>query len=154
MHVNTLCIFGTRPEAIKMAPVIRELNTNPLFNNKICVTGQHLQLLDTVLDLFKITPDFNLHVMTAKQDLSDLTAKILTGLKPIFEQYKPMLVLVHGDTTTTLAASIAAYYHHVPIAHVEAGLRTGDINLPWPEEANRKFLKEKKELFIFINEFF
>ena len=138
MHVNTLCIFGTRPEAIKMAPVIRELNTNPLFNNKICVTGQHLQLLDTVLDLFKITPDFNLHVMTAKQDLSDLTAKILTGLKPIFEQYKPMLVLVHGDTTTTLAASIAAYYHHVPIAHVEAGLRTGDINLPWPEEANRK----------------
>lgn len=138
MLINTLCIFGTRPEAIKMAPVIKQLEADPRFNNKICVTGQHQQMLDSVLNLFQIAPDFNLHVMTENQDLSHLTAKILTGLADVFKQYKPDLVLVHGDTTTTLAASISAYYHRIPVAHVEAGLRTGDINSPWPEEANRK----------------
>ncbi len=138
MLLKTLCIFGTRPEAIKMAPIIKQLQVHPGFQNKICVTGQHLQMLQSVLDLFEITPDFNLEVMTTNQDLSHLTAKILTGLVPIFEQFQPQLVLVHGDTTTTLAASLSAYYHHIPIAHVEAGLRTGNINAPWPEEANRK----------------
>ena len=138
MLINTLCIFGTRPEAIKMAPVIKQLEADPRFNSKICVTGQHQQMLDSVLNLFQITPNFNLHVMTENQDLSHLTAKILTGLADVFKQYKPDLVLVHGDTTTTLAASISAYYHRIPVAHVEAGLRTGDINSPWPEEANRK----------------
>lgn len=138
MLINTLCILGTRPEAIKMAPILKQLEANPRFNSKLCITGQHQQMLDTVLDLFHITPDFNLHVMTQNQDLSHLTAKILIGLSEVFEQYTPDLVLVHGDTTTTLAASIAAYYHHIPVAHVEAGLRTGNINSPWPEEANRK----------------
>lgn len=138
MLFNTLCIFGTRPEAIKMAPIIKQLKANPRFNNKICITGQHQQMLDSVLDLFEITPDFNLHVMTENQDLSNLTAKILIGLSEVFKQYTPDLVLVHGDTTTTLAASIAAYYHQIPVAHVEAGLRTGNIYSPWPEEANRK----------------
>lgn len=138
MTINTLCIFGTRPEAIKMAPLIKQLEANPAFNSKICITGQHQQMLNSVLNLFEINPDFNLHVMTENQDLSNLTAKILIGLADVFKQYKPDLVLVHGDTTTTLAASIAAYYHHIPIAHIEAGLRTGDINSPWPEEANRK----------------
>lgn len=138
MLLKTLCIFGTRPEAIKMAPIIKQLEIHNNFHNKVCVTGQHLQMLNSVLDLFEIKPDFNLDVMTPNQDLSHLTAKILTGLVPIFDQFKPQLVLVHGDTTTTLAASLSAYYHHIPIGHIEAGLRTGNINAPWPEEANRK----------------
>ena len=138
MPINTLTIFGTRPEAIKMAPLIQQLNANRRFSNKLCVTGQHQQMLDPVLSLFELVPDFNLHVMTESQDLSHLMAKILTGLVDVFKQYKPDLVLVHGDTTTTLAASLSAYYHHIPVVHVEAGLRTGDIYSPWPEEANRK----------------
>jgi UDP-N-acetylglucosamine 2-epimerase (non-hydrolysing) len=138
MLINTLCIFGTRPETIKMAPVIQHLNTHPLFQNKICVTGQHQQMLEAALDLFNIQPDFNLRVMTANQNLSHLTSKILLGLTDIFSQNKPDLILVHGDTTTTLTASLAAYYHQIPIAHVEAGLRTGNLNSPFPEEANRK----------------
>jgi len=138
MRINTLCIFGTRPEAIKMAPIVKQLEADPRFNSKLCVTGQHQQMLDSVLNLFQISSDFNLHVMTENQDLSQLTAKILIGLAEVFKQYKPDIVLVHGDTTTTLAASISAYYHRIPIAHVEAGLRTGNINSPWPEEANRK----------------
>lgn len=138
MRINTLCIFGTRPEAIKMAPLVKQLNLNPNINNKLCITGQHEQMLNPVLELFNLKPDFNLHVMTENQDLSHLTAKLLIGLAGVFAQYKPDVVLVHGDTTTTLAASISAYYHHIPIAHVEAGLRTWNINSPWPEEANRK----------------
>lgn len=138
MVVNTLCIFGTRPEAIKMAPLLQQLNAHPNVNSKLCVTGQHEHMLNPVLDLFNLVPDFNLKVMTENQSLSQLTAKILTELANIFDQYKPDVVFVHGDTTTTLAAAISAYYHRIPIAHVEAGLRTGDINLPWPEEANRK----------------
>lgn len=138
MVFNTLCVFGTRPEAIKMAPVIKRLNITQHIQNKVCVTGQHRQMLDAVLDNFDISPDFNLEVMTKGQDLSGLTAKILIGLDDIYKVYKPDLVLVHGDTTTTLAASLSAYYHRIPVAHVEAGLRTGDIYSPWPEEVNRK----------------
>lgn len=138
MPINTLCIFGTRPEAIKMAPIIKLLEADSRFKSQLCITGQHKQMLDSALDLFQITPDYNLQVMTANQDLSQLTAKILTGLAEVLKQYKPDLILVHGDTTTTLAASISAYYHRIPVAHIEAGLRTGDMNSPWPEEANRK----------------
>jgi UDP-N-acetylglucosamine 2-epimerase (non-hydrolysing) len=138
MLINTLCVFGTRPEAIKMAPLVKKLEAEPGIRSQVCVTEQHRQMLDPVLKLFDIIPDFNLHVMRDNQNLSHLTAKILIGLADVFQHQKPDLVLVHGDTTTTLAASISAYYHHIPIAHVEAGLRTGDINSPWPEEANRK----------------
>lgn len=138
MIINTLCVFGTRPEAIKMAPLIKRFQENPNIHNKICVTGQHFQLLTSVLNLFKIEPDFNLQVMSANQDLCHLTSKILNGLAEIFKVYKPQLVLVHGDTTTALAAALAAYYHRIPVAHIEAGLRTGNIYSPWPEEANRK----------------
>jgi len=138
MLFKTLCIIGTRPEAIKMAPIIKLLNTSPSIENKVCLTGQHKQMIDPILKNFGIIPDYNLDVMTQGQDLSSLTADILTKLESVVRQYKPNLVIVHGDTTTTLAASLSAYYHRVPIAHVEAGLRTGDINSPWPEEANRK----------------
>lgn len=138
MAINTFCIFGTRPEAIKMAPIIKKLQADLSINNKICVTGQHQRMLDSVLNLFSIQPDYDLKVMTINQDLTDLTSKILIGLTAIFNDYKPQLVLIHGDTTTALAASLAAYYHRIPVAHVEAGLRTGNIYSPWPEEANRK----------------
>lgn len=138
MSIKTLCIFGTRPEVIKMAPVIQKLEAHSFFDNKICVTGQHQQMLSAFLNLFNIIPDFNLHVMTENQNLSSLTAKIITELPQVFEQYRPDLILVHGDTTTTMAATLSAYYHHIPVAHIEAGLRTGNIYLPWPEEANRK----------------
>ena len=136
--INTLCVFGTRPEAIKMAPVIKLLNTDVRFNSKICVTGQHHEMLNSVLELFQLIPDFNLHVMTTNQDLSHLTAKIILGLAEVFANYKPDCILVHGDTTTTLAASLSAYYHKIPVVHIEAGLRTGDLYSPWPEEINRK----------------
>lgn len=138
MSLKTLCIFGTRPEAIKMAPLIKQLELNHNFSNKICVTGQHQAMLQQVLDLFAIRPDFNLEVMTINQDLSTLTTKILSGLLNIFQQSLPELIFVHGDTTTTLAASLSAYYHQIPVAHIEAGLRTGNIYSPWPEEINRK----------------
>ena len=138
MTIKTLTILGTRPEAIKMATLIQQLNSDSRFNNKLCITGQHQHMLDPVLALFDLVPDFNLHVMTENQDLSHLTAKILTGLTDVFKQYQPDLILVHGDTTTTLASALSAYYHQIPIAHVEAGLRTGNIYSPWPEEANRK----------------
>ena len=138
MVFNTLCVLGTRPEAIKMAPLIKRLNASITIQNKICVTGQHRQMLGSILDNFDILPDFNLDVMTESQNLSHLTSKILTKLDEVYQHYQPNLVLVHGDTTTTLAASLSAYYHHIPVAHVEAGLRTGDIYSPWPEEVNRK----------------
>lgn len=136
--IHSLCVFGTRPEAIKMAPVVKQLAEHPAFSNKVCVTGQHRQMLEPFLDLFNIKPDFDLNVMTPNQTLSKLTANILHGLADIFKDYRPDVILVHGDTTTTLATSLAAYYHQIPVAHVEAGLRTGNIFLPWPEEANRK----------------
>lgn len=134
-----LLVFGTRPEAIKMAPLALMLKEqNGDFETKVCVTGQHRQMLDQVLELFQLTPDFDLNLMKPGQTLSDVTSGVLKGLEQVFEEWLPDVVLVHGDTATTFAASLAAYYHKVKIGHVEAGLRTGDIYSPWPEEANRK----------------
>lgn len=138
MTINTVCVFGTRPEAIKMASLIKCLDNNPAFRNKVCVTGQHKEMLDPILKQFDIIPDFNLQVMESNQNLSDLTSKILTGLQWVFKNDKPDLVFVQGDTTTTFTTALSAHYHHIPIAHIEAGLRTGNLNLPWPEEGNRK----------------
>ncbi len=138
MQIKTLSVFGTRPEAIKMAPLVHALSNNPAFESKVCISGQHAQMLSSVLDFFKVTPDFNLSVMTPNQTLSQLTSKILVGLDNVFESYCPDIIFTHGDTTTCLAASLSAYYHRIPVAHVEAGLRTGDIYLPWPEEINRR----------------
>ncbi len=133
-----LLVFGTRPEAIKMAPLVKELQANTSVNVSVCVTAQHRQMLDQVLDLFHIVPDFDLHLMKPGQDLTDITTGILHGLKEVLAQSKPDIILVHGDTSTTFAAALAAFYHRIPVAHVEAGLRTGDLYSPWPEEANRK----------------
>ena len=136
--MKTLCIFGTRPEAIKMAPLVLALAADERFEAKICVTGQHREMLDQVLELFSITPDFDLKIMKPGQDLTDVTAAILQGLKAVLSEFKPDIVLVHGDTATTFAASLGAYYQQIPVAHVEAGLRTGNLYSPWPEEGNRK----------------
>lgn len=134
-----LFIFGTRPEAIKMLPVVSYAREHyaDKFLVKVCVTGQHRQMLDQVLDLFEVIPDYDLDIMAHGQDLYDVTAKALLGLRPVLAEYKPDCVLVHGDTTTTLASSLAAYYQRIPVAHVEAGLRTHNIYSPWPEEINR-----------------
>ncbi|MFK3648745.1 non-hydrolyzing UDP-N-acetylglucosamine 2-epimerase [Lysobacter enzymogenes] len=136
--IKTLCVFGTRPEAIKMAPLAKMLAQDPRFDARVCVTGQHRQMLDQVLQLFEIQPDFDLNIMKPKQDLTDVTTAILTGMKTVLAELKPDVVLVHGDTSTTMAATLAAYYQQIPVAHVEAGLRTGNLYSPWPEEANRK----------------
>jgi len=138
MKNKILVVFGTRPEAIKMAPVILSLNSDDSFETKVCVTGQHREMLDQVLQLFSITPDYDLDIMKPDQDLSDITANIILGLREVLNEYKPDRVLVHGDTTTTFAASLASYYAQIPVCHVEAGLRTGNIYSPWPEEMNRK----------------
>ena len=136
--MKTLCIFGTRPEAIKMAPLVLALAADERFEAKVCVTGQHREMLDQVLGLFSITPDYDLKIMKPGQDLTDVTTAILQGLKAVLNEFKPDIVLVHGDTATTFAASLAAYYQQIPVAHVEAGLRTGNLYSPWPEEGNRK----------------
>ena len=133
-----LIVFGTRPEAIKMAPLVHALAVDDRFDAKVCVTAQHREMLDQVLELFEIEPDFDLNIMKAGQTLNDVTTSILIGLKPVLEHFKPDVVLVHGDTATTFAASLAAYYQQIKVGHVEAGLRTGNIYSPWPEEANRK----------------
>ncbi|MDT8858147.1 UDP-N-acetylglucosamine 2-epimerase (non-hydrolyzing) [Paracoccaceae bacterium Fryx2] len=133
-----LMVFGTRPEAIKMAPVYEALKKTPGLNVRVAVTGQHREMLDQVLQLFGIVPDYDLNVMKPGQGLTEITASVLAGLKPILEEFSPDLMLVHGDTTTTLSASLAAYYQQIAVGHVEAGLRTGDIYSPWPEEINRK----------------
>lgn len=135
---KVLTVFGTRPEAIKMAPLVKALEADERFDAKVCVTAQHREMLDQVLDLFSIKPDYDLNLMKAGQTLNDVTAKILLELKPVLQEFKPDVVLVHGDTATTFAASLAAYYEQIAVGHVEAGLRTGDIYSPWPEEANRK----------------
>lgn len=132
-----LIIFGTRPEAIKMAPVIAVLKSDKNLDTRLCVTAQHRQMLDQVLDIFGLRPDFDLNLMKPGQDLTDITSNVLLGLRDVFREWKPDLVLVHGDTTTTLAASLAAYYAKVSVGHVEAGLRTYDKHSPWPEEINR-----------------
>jgi UDP-N-acetylglucosamine 2-epimerase (non-hydrolysing) len=136
--MKVLCVFGTRPEAIKMAPLVKHLQRHAEFQAEVCVTGQHRQMLDQVLRLFDIKPEFDLDLMKPGQDLSDITAGVLQGLKGVLEQSKPDVVLVHGDTSTTFAASLAAFYQRIPVGHVEAGLRTGNLYSPWPEEANRK----------------
>ncbi|MCI5192029.1 MAG: UDP-N-acetylglucosamine 2-epimerase (non-hydrolyzing) [Candidatus Electrothrix sp. AU1_5] len=133
-----LTIFGTRPEAIKMAPLVRALQAAEGIEARLCVTAQHRQMLDQVLDLFQVTPDYDLDIMQPGQGLTEVTCNVLTGLRDVLEEVQPDRVLVHGDTTTTLAASLAAYYMRIPVGHVEAGLRTGNIYAPWPEEINRK----------------
>lgn len=138
MTLKTLCVFGTRPEAIKMAPLALALEADARFDAKVCVTGQHRQMLDQVLDLFELKPDFDLDIMKPGQDLTDVTSAILLGMKNVFAEFKPDVVLVHGDTATTFATTVASYFQQIPVAHVEAGLRTGNLYSPWPEEGNRK----------------
>lgn len=134
-----MLVFGTRPEAIKMAPLVKEFQKYPEeFKTVVCVTGQHRQMLDQVLDLFEIIPDYDLNIMKQGQDLYDITARVLTGMRDILKDVKPDVVLVHGDTTTSTAAAIAAFYQQIPVGHVEAGLRTHNIYSPWPEELNRQ----------------
>ena len=138
MKKKVMCVFGTRPEAIKMAILARELKKNDEIDARLCVTAQHRQMLDQILELFELTPDYDLDIMRPGQDLTDIGCNVLTGLRKVFADFLPDRVLVHGDTSTTLFASLAAYYAKVPVAHVEAGLRTGNIYSPWPEEVNRK----------------
>lgn len=133
-----LTVFGTRPEAIKMAPLVHTLNDDERFEAKVCVTAQHREMLDQVLELFDIRPDYDLNLMKSGQDLTDVTCGILQGLKPVLAEFKPDYVLVHGDTATTLSTTLASYYQQIKVGHVEAGLRTGNIYSPWPEEGNRK----------------
>lgn len=135
---KVLIAIGTRPEAIKMAPLILALKEDSKFQLKVCITSQHREMLDQVLNLFEINADYDLDIMKSSQSLNDITSSVLIGLKPILEEFIPDIVLVHGDTSTTFAASLAAYYQQIPIGHVEAGLRTQNIYSPWPEEANRK----------------
>lgn len=136
--IKCVTIFGTRPEAIKMAPLVKELEKRKEIDNKICVTAQHREMLDQVLQLFNIVPDFDLNIMKTKQTLTGITNRVLQGLEEIFEDEKPDLVLVHGDTTTTFAGALAAFYKKIKVGHVEAGLRTYDKYFPFPEEMNRK----------------
>ena len=136
--MKILTVFGTRPEAIKMAPLALMLAADERFEAKLCVTAQHREMLDQVLGLFELTPNYDLNLMKPGQDLTDVTAGILRGMKGVLEDFKPDMVLVHGDTSTTFSTALAAYYQQIPVGHVEAGLRTGNIYSPWPEEANRK----------------
>ncbi|WP_193039063.1 non-hydrolyzing UDP-N-acetylglucosamine 2-epimerase [Pseudoalteromonas nigrifaciens] len=136
--MKVLTVFGTRPEAIKMAPLVHALAADERFESRCCVTAQHREMLDQVLELFKITPDYDLNLMKAGQTLPEITSRILLEFTPVLQEFKPDVVLVHGDTATTFAASLAAYYEQIVVGHVEAGLRTGNIYSPWPEEGNRK----------------
>lgn len=134
-----MLVFGTRPEAIKMAPLVLALRKHSdMFETIVCVTGQHRQMLDQVLDIFEIRPDYDLNIMKQGQDLYDITARVLTGMRDVLNEAQPDMVLVHGDTTTSTAAALAAFYRQIPVGHVEAGLRTHDIYSPWPEELNRQ----------------
>lgn len=136
--MKVLTVFGTRPEAIKMAPLVKALEKSAIIESKVAVTAQHREMLDQVLELFDITPDFDLNIMKQNQDLFDVTSRVLLGMRDVFKEFIPDVVLVHGDTTTTLAVSLAGFYQKVKIGHVEAGLRTFDLQSPWPEEANRQ----------------
>lgn len=144
--MKVLFVFGTRPEAIKLAPVIKELSGRPNFNCKICVTGQHREMLAQVLQLFELKPDWNLDVMRPNQDLAYLTGAALSGVSEVLDDFRPDRVMVQGDTTTTFAGALAAFYHRIPVAHVEAGLRTDNIYSPWPEEANRRLVTHLADL--------
>lgn len=141
-----LTVFGTRPEAIKMAPLVHALAADTRFEAKVCVTAQHREMLDQVLELFDVTPDYDLNLMKPGQDLTDITCGILQGLKPVLAEFKPDCVLVHGDTATTLSTTLASYYQQIKVGHVEAGLRTGNVYSPWPEEGNRKLTGAIAEL--------
>lgn len=136
--MKVLTVFGTRPEAIKMAPLVKALQADSFFDARVAVTAQHREMLDQVLELFAVEPDYDLDVMKPGQDLYDVTSKVLLGLRDVLSDFKPDLVLVHGDTATTFAGTLAAFYQQIPVGHVEAGLRTGDLYSPWPEEANRQ----------------
>lgn len=136
---KVMLVFGTRPEAIKMAPLVKEFQKHPdQFKTIVCVTGQHRQMLDQVLEIFDIKPDYDLNIMKQGQDLYDVTARVLTGMRDVLKEAQPDVVLVHGDTTTSTAAALAAFYQQIPVGHVEAGLRTHNIYSPWPEEMNRQ----------------
>ena len=137
MKKRVMAVFGTRPEAIKMAPVVKACRARPELEVKVCVTAQHRQMLDQVMDIFGLTADFDLNVMAPNQTLGDVTCKVLKGMEGVFAQWKPDVILVQGDTTTVMAAALAAFYHRIEVGHVEAGLRTGNIYSPWPEEMNR-----------------
>ncbi len=136
--LKVLSVFGTRPEAIKMAPLVNLLKQDPAIESRVCVTGQHREMLDQVLKLFHIVPEYDLAIMKAGQDLYDVSTSILLNIKPVLRDFQPDIVLVHGDTSTTFAAALACYYEKIAVGHVEAGLRTGNIYSPWPEEANRR----------------
>ena len=138
--LRIMSVFGTRPEAIKMAPLVAELRSRPALQAVCCVTAQHRQMLDSVLDIFRLVPDFDLNIMEPRQTLSTITSKCLLGMEEVLEQARPDLVLVHGDTSTTFAGALAAFYHRVPVGHVEAGLRTYDKYSPFPEEMNRSLV--------------
>lgn len=136
---KVMLVFGTRPEAIKMAPLVKEFQKNPTnFETIVCVTGQHREMLDQVLDIFDIKPDYDLNIMKQGQDLYDVTSRVLTGMRDVLKETRPDVVLVHGDTTSSTAAALAAFYQQIPVGHVEAGLRTHNIYSPWPEEMNRQ----------------
>lgn len=138
--MKVLTVIGTRPEAIKMAPLCVALRDDPRFEAKLCVTAQHREMLDQVLALFGLIPEFDLDIMRANQDLTDVMCAILTGMRAVLHDWRPDIVLVHGDTATTLAGTLAAYYQQIPVGHIEAGLRTHNLYSPWPEEANRKIV--------------
>lgn len=138
MTIKVMLVFGTRPEAIKMAPLALRLVTDPRFDCRVCVTGQHRQMLDQVLRIFELKASYDLRIMRPRQDLSDVTSGVLLGMREVFAEFAPDIVLVHGDTATTFAAALSAYYHQIPVGHIEAGLRTHNLYSPWPEEANRK----------------
>ena len=144
--MKLLFVFGTRPEAIKLAPVFLELSGRPSFDCKICVTGQHREMLTQVLDLFELRPDWNLDLMRPNQDLAYLTGAVLSGVGEVLDAFRPDRVIVQGDTTTTFAGALAAFYHRIPVAHVEAGLRTDNIYSPWPEEVNRRLVTHIADL--------
>ena len=136
---KVLLVFGTRPEAIKMCPLVKEFQKYPVdFKTLVCVTGQHREMLDQVLNIFEVVPDYDLNIMKQGQDLYDVTTKVLIGMRDVIKEARPDIVLVHGDTTTSMAAALAAFYQQIPVGHVEAGLRTHNIYSPWPEEMNRQ----------------
>lgn len=145
--MKILSVFGTRPEAIKMAPVVKALESAPTVASAVCVTAQHRDMLDQVLNLFAITPDYDLDIMRDNQDLTHITSEVLVGLGKVLDDYRPDRILVHGDTTTTFAASLAAFYRKIPVGHVEAGLRTGNVFAPWPEEMNRRLCDTLSDLY-------
>ena len=146
MSIRVMTIFGTRPEAIKMAPLVQELQARPEIESICCVTAQHREMLDSVLNIFHITPDYDLNIMEPRQTLSTITTKCLLGMEEVFQKARPDLVLVHGDTSTTFAGALAAFYHQIRVGHVEAGLRTWDKYSPFPEEMNRKLVGDIADL--------